>query len=151
MKYREKILELFLIEDLEDNSFIEWLESMPLIEQPDIFREFEIIVKELSKEAGLNIEEDLPQIKNFQSNINNYEEAILDEKLAEANLIMAQEALDKTLEEVDEVTDEIRNYIIDCIVNNEHNAKAMQVIADRLIDSEKANGIYNPANWIRIL
>ena len=83
--------------------------------------------------------------------ISNYEEAILTEKLAEANLVMAQQDLDKQMQELDETVAGVRRYVIDCIINNEENAEAMKELAQKLIAGEKENDVYDQNNWKEIL
>jgi len=143
MKYREKLLELIF----DDNALIEYIEAQPLLDQADIMREF----KELANKNSVNINEILEDFDQFDKRIDLFEDAILDEKLAEANLIMAQEELDKKMLEMDEVVAGVRGYVMDCIVNNEENAEAMKELAEKLMQSEKDDGIFDPTNWSRIL
>ncbi len=73
------------------------------------------------------------------------------EKLAEANLVMAQQDLDKQMQELDETVAGVRRYVIDCIINNEENAEAMKELAQKLIAGEKENDVYDKNNWKEIL
>lgn len=149
MKYREKLIELIFDDD--ENAMINWIESMPLLEQPDIFREFDTLVRELAAAEGRNIEEEFPDFSLLTEFVDHYEDKILDEKLAEANLVMAQQELDKKMLEVDEAVSEVREYVMDCIVNNDDNADAMRELAAKMIQSEKENDIFDSNNWSRIL
>jgi hypothetical protein len=151
MKYREKLLEFIFNDDLEEDALYEWITSMPLLDQPDILREFQELVTELAAEEGKNIADDVPEMKNFSAFIENYEDKILDEKLAEANLVMAQQDLDKSIREMDEAVDGVRNYVMDCIVNNEPNADAMRELAEKMMQSEKEHDMFDAENWSRIL
>jgi hypothetical protein len=151
MKYREKLLEFIFDDDLGDEALMDWIQSMPLLDQPDIFREFQALVTELAAEEGMNLTDDVPEMKNFSAFIDNYEDKILDEKLAEANLVMAQQDLDKSIREMDEAVDGVRNYVMDCIVNNEPNADAMRELAEKMMQSEKEHDMFDAENWSRIL
>ena len=91
------------------------------------------------------------KFRNIDEYISNYEEAILTEKLAEANLVMAQQDLDKQMQELDETVAGVRRYVIDCIINNEENAEAMKELAQKLIAGEKENDVYDQNNWKEIL
>jgi hypothetical protein len=149
MKYREKLLELIF--DDNDDALIAYIEAQPLLDQADIMREFKELTEEMVKENGDDIYEIVEDFDQFDKRIDLFEDAILDEKLAEANLIMAQEELDKKMLEMDEVVAGVRGYVMDCIVNNEENAEAMKELAEKLMQSEKDNGIFDPKNWSRIL
>ena len=151
MKYRDKILDFILDDDANENALMDWIQSMPLLDQPDILREFEEIVLEITKEEGTDINEMVPEFSSFSKKIDEYEDKILDEKLAEANLVMAQQDLDKSMLEVDEAVEGVREYIMDCIVNNEENAEEMKELAQKIMQSEKDNDMFDPLNWIRIL
>jgi uncharacterized coiled-coil DUF342 family protein len=149
MKYREKLLELIF--DDNDDAMMEWIEAQPLLDQADIFRELKELGEEAAEENGDDINEVVEDFDKFDERIDLFEDAVLDEKLAEANLIMAQEELDKKMREMDEVVAGVRGYVMDCIVNNEENAEAMKELAEKLMQSEKDNGIFDPKNWSRIL
>jgi hypothetical protein len=151
MKYKEQLLEFIFNDDLEEDAMMNWVASMPLLEQPDILREFEELIRELAAAEGRDIEAEFPEINNLQSSIELYEDKILDEKLAEANLVMAQQELDKSVLKIDQTFEGIRNYVMDCIVNNENNAEDMKELAKKMMQNEKDNGMYDPNNWSRIL
>ena len=61
----------------------------------------------------------------MSNHIEKYEDKILKEKRYEANLVMAQQDLDKALKDMDEARVGIRRYLMDCIINKEDNATAM--------------------------
>lgn len=145
-KYTEKII-YYLEGDSPDEEMMEWVEQQPLIDQPDILREFKKLCQERFAKVGI-FDFDFEDIDTF---IENYEEAILTEKLAEANLVMAQQDLDKQMLLVDETVAGVRKYVIDCIINNEENAEAMKELAQKLIAGEKKNDVYNDENWKQIL
>ena len=145
-KYTEKII-YYLEGDSPDQEMMEWVEQQPLIDQPDILREFKKLCQERFAKVGI-FDFDFEDIDAF---IENYEEAILTEKLAEANLVMAQQDLDKQMLLVDETVAGVRKYVIDCIINNEENAEAMKELAQKLIAGEKENDVYNDENWKQIL
>ena len=145
-KYTEKII-YYLEGDAPDGEMMEWVEKQPIIDQPDIMREFKSLAEERLSQNGITDFD----LEDLEAQIAVYEEAILTEKLAEANLVMAQEELDKKMLEIDEVTAGVRRYIIDCIINKEDNAEAMKELAAKLIASEKENDVYDENNWKEIL
>lgn len=149
MKYREKLLEIIF--DENENALEEWLVAQPLLEQADILRELKQLAEEIAAENGDDVSTMVEGFDNFDNMIDQYEDAILDEKLAEANLVMAQEDLDKEMREIDLATAAVREYVMDCIVNNEENADAMKELAEKMIQSEKDNDMFDPNNWSRIL
>ena len=65
MKYRDKILDFILDDDANENALMDWIQSMPLLDQPDILREFEEIVLEITKEEGTDINEMVPEFSSF--------------------------------------------------------------------------------------
>ena len=145
-KYTENII-YYLEGNAPDEEMMEWVEQQPLIDQPDILREFKKLCQERFAKVGI-FDFDFDDI---DEHIANYEEAILTEKLAEANLVMAQQDLDKQMIIVDETVAAVRKYVIDCILNNEENAEAMKELAQKLMAGEKENDVYDEKNWIQIL
>ena len=145
-KYTEKIL-FYLEGDAPDEEMMQWVEQQPLIDQPDILREFKKIVEERFAKIGI-FDFDFEDI---DEQIAVYEEAILTEKLAEANVVMAQQDLDKSMVELNQTVAGVRKYVINCIINNEENAEAMKELAQKMIAGEKENDVYDENNWIAIL
>ncbi|MEI7508225.1 MAG: hypothetical protein WCJ62_02035 [Flavobacterium sp.] len=148
MKYREQLLDLIL--DENDDAIMEWIQKQPLIEQPDIFRELKEIVEEIASENGDNVYEVIEGFENFNSEIDNYEEKILDEKLAEVNYIMALESQEKASKEMFEAVEGMREYVIECITTNAPNAAEMRELSKQIIKFEVDAGIYKAENWSAI-
>lgn len=149
MKYREKLLELIFDDD--ENAMMEWITAQPIIDQPDIFRALKELSEEAAAENGDDVNEMVKGFDTFDEKINLYEEAVLDEKLAEATYVMALEEQEKAMQEMDKTTIGIREYVMDCVVNNEENANAMRELAEKIMQLEKDSGTYDAKNWIRIL
>lgn len=149
MKYREKLLELIFDDD--ENAMMEWITAQPIIDQPDIFRALKELSEEAAAENGDDVNEMVKGFDTFDEKINLYEEAVLDEKLAEATYVMALEEQEKAMQEMDKTTIGIREYVMDCVVNNEENADAMRELAEKIMQLEKDSGTYDAKNWIRIL
>lgn len=145
-KYTDTIL-YHLESDEPDKAMMKWIAQQPLIDQPDIFREFKNIVEEILAQRGIHDFD----FTEMDDQIAVYEEAILTEKLEEAKVVMAQQELDKQMLIIDETVAGVRRYVMDCIINNEENADAMKELAAKLIASEKENEIYDPNNWKDIL
>lgn len=145
-KYTEKII-YYLEADVADEAFMQWVEQQPLLDQPDIMREFKQIVTKRLNERGI-FDYDF---EDMDEDIANYEDKILDEKLAEANLVMAMQDQEKQMKIIDETVAQVREYIINCIINKEENAEAMKELAAKVIASEKETGVYEEKNWLAIL
>ncbi|MES2573954.1 MAG: hypothetical protein V4572_03345 [Bacteroidota bacterium] len=145
MKYREQLLDLIL--DENNDAMMEWIQKQPLLEQPDIFRELKEIAEEIANENGDNLNE---IVEDFNSEIDNYEDKILDEKLAEANYVMALDDQEKTSKEMFEAAEGMRAYVIECIVTNAPNAEAMRELAKQIIKFEVDAGVYKAENWSAI-
>jgi hypothetical protein len=148
MKYREKLLALIL--DENDDEMIEWILKQPLIEQPDIFRELKEIVEEIADENGDKVDKVVEGFENFISEIENYEEKILDEKLAEANYIMALDSQEKASIEIFELVKGMREYVIESITTKAPNAEEMRDLSKQIIKFEVDAGIYKAENWSAI-
>ena len=148
MKFREQLLDLILHEN--EDAMMEWIQRQPLIEQPDIFRELKEIVKEIASENGDNVNKVVERFENFNSEIDNYEEKILDEKLAEANYVMALDSQKKASNEMFEEVEGMREYVIECITTKAPNAEEMRELSKQIIKFEVDAGIYKAENWSAI-
>jgi Mg2+ and Co2+ transporter CorA len=148
MKYREQLL--YLILDENENAMMEWIEKQPLLEQPDILRELKEIAIEMANENGDDINEVIDGFESFKDEIDNYEDKILDEKLAEANYVMALDNQEKAAKDMFEAVEGMREYVIECITTNAPNAEAMRELAKQIIKFEVDAGVYNPENWAAI-
>jgi hypothetical protein len=145
MKYREKILEI--IANGDDAALLAWIGAQPLLEQTDIMRELRELGDEINEELEETGEELIPDLEKMDAMIDLYEDKILDEKLAEANLIMALEQQEKTAKQMFEAVIGMREYVIECITTNAPNAAQMRELSQHIIKFEKDAGVYNPENW----
>lgn len=145
MKYKEKINQ-FVFEGSEAE-FAEWLISQPEMEQPEIMRELKVLTEEFYKQKGLIIPEDVVELKDFDKVIDRFEDAILDSKLAEDFLIQSGENLENHVRKMAKADYNIREHIINSIVNNEPNAPQMRKLAQKMIDLEKRENFYNAELW----
>jgi hypothetical protein len=123
MKYKQELL--YWLERQDDDAFIQWLQSQPLLEQPDIMRELKLLVEENLIERG-DLKNNITLFEGFNENVDDYEDKILDEKLAKAQLDMAIEDRDKQMQEMHDSVDGIREYIKECIETNAPNAPQMR-------------------------
>lgn len=144
MKYTGQLL--YLLSQDDDEAITNWIKEQPLIEQPDILRELKELVREIAKEANIYLDDE-EDFESFSNHIDQYEDKILDEKLAEAMLVKAMQDRDKSAQEMFEAVEEIGDYVIECIVTNAPNAEAMRELAKRVIKYEKDAGIFNPLKW----
>ena len=130
-----------------DEEMMAWLEAQPLLEQPDILREVKQIAEEAAEENGDDLNEVLEGFENFEGIIDNFEDKILDEKLAEAQYIMALEEQEKATKKMFEEVQGMKEYAIECILTNADNAAEMKELAKLVIKFEVDAGIYNEEDW----
>ncbi|UPT71559.1 MAG: hypothetical protein M0D53_04115 [Flavobacterium sp. JAD_PAG50586_2] len=144
MKYREQLIN-FIIEN-DPNAMMDWVVKQSLLDQPDILREVKELFQGFDKSgrAGNSLAE-------LDRLIARYEDKILDEKLAEAQLWMALENHEQTLKEMNGTPEGFRAFIIECIVTDAPNAKQMRQVAERMMEFEKKKGTFDIMDWIGIL
>lgn len=144
MEYREKILELIFDEN-DEEAFEKWLLLQSPLEQVDILKELNEIAKELNEEDG---DEDARQIiQTLDQKTDEYQEAYLDEKLAELKYDIAVDERDKAFAEADRQVEGIKAYARECIETNAPNADKMREAMVHVIAYEKSSGTYDPATW----
>lgn len=146
--YKEQLL-YFLNRDEDFSGMQEWIDLQPELDQPDIYRELQAIFKEFYEKTG---EKDwLEKSLQIENNIEDFEDVLLDEKLAKALFRIELEKMEFDPEKASEFLALIREPIIKSIISNTEDNKEMREIAEKAIESEKKLGIYDPANWIEIL
>lgn len=141
MKYKEKLLHL-IFNGAEDD-MMDWILQQPLLDQPEIFRQLNELALELEQQSGIQAQ----GLDGFDQKIAGYEDAILDEKLAEANFEMALDNWVKTLSENIALLDQTRADLIVRIQSNGPDIEATSEMAKRLILFEKNNGLFDSDNW----
>ena len=147
-KYTEELLR-FLENEENYPEMIEWIEELPDLDQPEVFREMEAIFKELHLKTG---EQDwLDKANLIASGIDDFEEEILDNKLDKALFMMQFGQLELEPEKVIWFLNKIRIDIINAILSNPKNIREVKKVARLAIKFEKQTGIYDPANWSAIL
>lgn len=144
MKYKEELL--YWLERQDDDAFMKWLQSQPLLEQTDIMLELKLLVEENLTERG-ELETHGNLFEGFDETIANYEDKILDEKLAKAQLDMAIEDRDKQMQKMHDSVDGIRIYIKECIETNAPNAPQMRELSNQVIHYQKEAGLYKAKDW----
>ena len=143
MKYSQQLLD-FILNSEDETAIMDWIESQPLLDQPDILRE----LKKLAEEHGVGLR--IVDAEDFAQRIDAYEEGILDVKLAEAKYVMSVEAMEKASREMFKKVAGIREYVIKCIVTNAPNANEMRDLMKHVIQFEKDCDVYDPENWKRV-
>lgn len=147
MKYKEKLLEIVF--DKNPNAFHDWLIVQPLLEQVQILKEFkQMTLHNMFKSQDFSISETL---KIFIKKIDEYEKAILIELEAEKKYNKALEEQEIAFKKMEETARGAKQYVINCIVNNESNAPEMKELAQKIIALEKEQGHYNADFWAAIL
>lgn len=139
MQYREILLDLIL--NQSEEAYNEWLMKQDPLDQVEIFKELKL----LAEEGDIPLPEELKH--EFEAKLEEYQEAVLDEKVAELKLEMAEDELEKQMAVMDETVLQMRAYVIECIVTNAPNADAMRLLAEKIMEYEKGAGTYDAANW----
>ena len=146
--HKEQLL-YFLNRDEDFSGMQEWINLQPELNQPDIYRELQAIFKEFYEKTGeKNWLEKALQIEN---NIEDFEDVLLDEKLANALFLMELEKMELDSEKLAEFLALVREPIIKSIISKPENINEVKKVAKYAIKLEKQIGIYDPANWIEIL
>ncbi len=143
MSYRQKIEELMW--DENENALTEWIETQPVLEQTDILKEVKTVMQQLLAEIDDNSQKET--LEELDKKIDAYQETILDEQLASLKYDLAVKERDKAFAKMDEAVAGIREYVKECVTTNAPNAKEMKELAFKMIELEKDNGTYDPANW----
>ena len=147
MKYKEKLLEIVF--DKNPNALPDWLTAQPLLEQVEILKEFkQMTLQNMFQSQDFSISETL---KLFTKKIDEYEKAVLVEIEAEKEYKKALEEQEQAMQKMEKTAAGMKQYVINCIVNNESNASDMKELAKKIIALEKGQGIYNPDFWKEIL
>ena len=147
-KYTVQLLQ-FLESEENYPAMLEWIEDLPELDQPGVFREMQAFYKERYLKTG---EQDWLDKANFIANgIDDFEEEILDNKLDKALFMMQFDNVEFEAEKVELFLIQSREAVIKIILSNPVNRKEMMKIAQQIIKLEKESGIYDPANWIEIL
>lgn len=140
MKHREKLIDL--IENGDESTFATWIQQQPLLDQTEIMRE----LKELALERKV-IAPDSERVANFDRVIDNYEDKILDSKLAHAQLQMVEEELATVARRIESYAPQLRAYAIECILTDAPNADEMRELAQKLMEYERQSGTFDEVNW----
>jgi hypothetical protein len=143
MQYKQKLFELIFDED--ENALINFIVSHSVLDQVDILNEYKELVQELMDEFEDDSQNELLQLMSYK--IEAYQEAYLNEKLAQLQYEMAVEERDKLVEEMWTKIEGIRLYLKECIQTNAPNANEMKKLAKEMIEIEKKDGYYDPKNW----
>lgn len=143
MKYKEKLLEMVF--DKQPDAFTNWLTAQPLLEQVQILKEFkQMTLQNMFKSQDFSISETL---KQFTKQLDEYEKAVATELEAEMAYNKALEEQERAFQEMEAAAQGAKQYVINCIVNKESNAKEMKELAQKIITLEKEQGIYNADFW----
>ena len=146
--YTEKLLQ-FLEREENYPAMLEWIENLPELDQPDVFREIQAFYKERHLKTG---EQDWLDKANLIANgLDDFQEEILNNKLDKALFMMQFDNVEFESEQVELFLFQSREAVIKIILSNPENRKEMMKIAQQIIKLEKESGVYEPANWIEIL
>ncbi len=143
MERKSIILDFIKNDDMK--GFRSWVESFPLIEQPDIVREFKEVMQDIALEIGIEIPKEATDKLDKATEV--YEESILDEQLASLKVDIIKKQKNETLERIKKNADDVRAYIKHSLETDAPDARDMYILALKLINIEKKENLYNQDNW----
>ena len=143
MQYKEKLLDLIF--DDNNDALFNWILAQPVLEQVDILKEFKQLVQQMLDD--INDESQNEKLQHLDKKIDEYQENYLDEQLLALKHDILVDERDKMVEEMWDRIRRIRLYLKECIETNAPNAQEMIKLAKGMIDLEKRDGYYDPANW----
>ena len=145
--YREQIL-CFLDKE-EPEAMLDWIEELPELDQPDVFRLLTTLLQERGRNTG---EQEWIELSNqVAEKIDEFEEEILDYKLDKELFLMQFENTEFDLNKIELFLIKTREDIIEKMASNPDNYNELRKLAKLAINTEKSFGLYDPANWIAIL
>jgi len=145
--YREQLLCFLDREDPE--AMLDWIEELPDLDQPDVFRLMATLLQERSINTG---EQEWIELSNqVAEKIDEFEEEILDYKLYKELFLMQFENTEFDLDKIELFLIKTREDIIEKMASNPDNYNELRKLAKLAINTEKSFGLYDPANWIAIL
>jgi len=146
--YKEQLLR-FLERDDEQEAMLDWIEELPKLDQPDVFRLLTSLLQERGKNTGE--QEWIVKANQITEKIDKFEEEILDNKLDKKLFTMQLEGTEFDLDKIELFLIKNREDIIEKMGSNPENYKELLKLATSAINTEKSFGIYDPANWREIL
>lgn len=145
--YREQLLYFLDREDPE--AMLDWIEELPDLDQPDVFRLMATLLQERSRNTG---EQEWIELSNqVAEKIDEFEEEILDYKLYKELFLLQFENTEFDLNKIEFFLIKTREDIIEKMASNPDNYNELRKLAKLAINTEKSFGLYDPANWIAIL
>lgn len=145
--YREQLL-CFLDRE-EPEAMLDWIEELPDLDQPDVYRLLTTLLQERGKYTG---EQEWLELSNLVAEkIDEFEEEILDNKLNKELFLMQFENTEFDLDKIALFLIKTREDILVKMASNPDNYNELRKLAKLAINTEKSFGIYDPANWISIL
>lgn len=145
-KYSAKIREL-LEGKLDDETFKTWLMEQPMLDQAEIFREIKNTI-----DSEINLEENpIPEFETLDFFIDEFEDKVLDLKLAEQLERAEIENLSKLNADIETTYETMREQVNFHIINNDPSADFMKTVALKMIAAEKESNRYEAENWPALL
>lgn len=146
-KYTELILN-FLDSEEKNMAMIGWVEELPDLEQPDVFREIAAILRDRHEKTG--DKDGLKLVHLIENGIDQFEEDILDEKLDKALFMMQFDKVEINEEQILTFLIEARKLLIKSFQSNPEDSKELRKLAIKAIKVEKDCGLYTPANRVKM-
>lgn len=144
LQYEEKIIEMLF--DADDYALEKWMDTFTHLERMDIARELAIIGERILNQRGYpNAAEETAKL--LQS-VADWEETYLNKGVAKVKQEMTEADYIKSIENMREDIDFVRNYMRQCVREGAPNAHGLLDVAAHIIAYEKERGLYNSMDWI---
>lgn len=145
-KYTDALRALFH-EDNYIERFEEWLMEQPMLDQPDILREFVSIANSLLEKSGAAV----PEIPEFENLLEDVEDKILRLHLIEQLEEVEKLEKEATIQERKKYIEEHRPELIAVILANPPEIEELLSLARNIAMAEMEMNIYAPENWKEII
>ena len=145
-KYTDALSALFY-EDNYMECFEKWLMEQPMLDQPDILREFVSMANTLLEKSGAPV----PEIPEFENLLEDVEDKILSLHLIEQMEEVEKREQEATIQERKKFIDENRPELIAAILANPPEIEELLNLARNIVLAEMEMNIYEPENWKAII
>jgi hypothetical protein len=147
-KYTEKLVR-YLENENKLGGLMDWIETQPALDQPEILRELKNLFIENHEKTG---EQDwLEKANIIEASIEQFEDSILDDKLAENLFITEIQGVLNDTEKIKEFLALTRTTLINCILKSSDDNKEIWALVHKAIKAEEESNLYDPDNWSAIM
>jgi hypothetical protein len=147
-KYKEQLFR-YLDSKEEETVIIDWIETLPALDQPEILRELKTLFIENHEKTGE--QDSLEKANIIEASIEQFEDSILDDKLAENLFITELQGVLNDTEKIKAFLALTRTTLINCILKSSDDNKEIWVLVHKAIKAEEESDLYDPDNWSVIM